>query len=87
VNIVETARLTLLEFADTDVDAIYEIQGDPQHMRFTFSAASREDSKNWLRRHARTRGVNGFAPWTIVHRADKRVIGWGGLDIDPLTPG
>ncbi len=86
MKVVETARLRLREFAGTDVDAIYEIQGDRQHMRFTFSAASREDCENWLRRYARTRGVNGFAPWTIVHRADNRIIGWGGLSIDPLAP-
>jgi [ribosomal protein S5]-alanine N-acetyltransferase len=87
VNVVETERLTLREFADADVDALYEIQGDRQHMRFTFSSASREDCENWLRRYARTRPVNGFAPWTIVHRADNRIIGWGGLSIDPLAPG
>ena len=25
----------------------------------------------------------GFAPWTLVHRADRRIVGWGGLNIDP----
>jgi hypothetical protein len=87
VNVVETERLTLREFADADVDALYEIQGDRQHMRFTFSSASREDCENCLHRYARTRRVNGFASWTIVHRADNRIIGWGGLSIDPLAPG
>jgi [ribosomal protein S5]-alanine N-acetyltransferase len=87
VRVVETARLTLREFADTDVDAIHEIQGDRQHMRFTFAAASRADTENWLRRYAESRAVNSFAPWTIVHRADSRIIGWGGLSIDPLAPG
>jgi [ribosomal protein S5]-alanine N-acetyltransferase len=86
VNVVETARLMLRQFTDSDVDAIYEIQGDQQHMQYTFAAASRVDCENWLRRYAESRGVNGFAPWTIVHRADNRIIGWGGLSIDPLAP-
>ena len=29
----------------------------------------------------------GFAPWTIISKADNEVIGWGGLNIDPFDPG
>ncbi len=29
----------------------------------------------------------GFAPWTVILRAEGRVIGWGGLSIDPFVPG
>ena len=28
----------------------------------------------------------GFAPWTVVYRADGRIIGWGGLNVDPRAP-
>ncbi len=30
---------------------------------------------------------NGCAPWTIVTKADNRIIGWGGLYDDPFHPG
>jgi RimJ/RimL family protein N-acetyltransferase len=56
-------------------------------MKFTFWAESRAACEAWLRRHADGRRVNGFAPWTIVHRQERRVIGWGGLSIDPHAPG
>jgi RimJ/RimL family protein N-acetyltransferase len=84
---LQTMRLVLREFRDCDVDALYEIQGDREHMRFTFWAASRAACDRWLRRYAQGRDLNGFAPWTIVLRAEDRVIGWGGLNIDPGDPG
>ena len=29
----------------------------------------------------------GFAPWTVLLKAEDKVIGWGGLTIDPFDPG
>ena len=84
---LQTMHLFLREFRDSDVDPLYEIQGDREHMRFTFWAESRAACERWLRRHAQSRSINGFAPWTIVLRSEKRVIGWGGLNIDPDAPG
>lgn len=83
---VQTVRLFLREFRDSDVDPLYEIQGDREHMRFTHWAESRAACERWLRRHAESRRINGFAPWTIVLRSEERVIGWGGLNIDPDDP-
>ena len=82
-----TLRLVLRPFRDSDLDSLYEIQGNRDHMRFTFWAESRAACEIWLRRYEGLRDVNGFAPWTIVHRAEERVIGWGGLNIDPNAPG
>jgi RimJ/RimL family protein N-acetyltransferase len=56
-------------------------------MQHTFCAANRADTESWLRRYAASRAVHGFAPWTVVHRSDARVIGWGGLAVDPDLPG
>src|SRR5216683_6587430 len=81
-----TTRLVLREFRDFDVDPLYEIQGNRDHMRFTFWAESRAACESWLRRFADARRANGFAPWTIIHRLEERVIGWGGLNIDPNAP-
>ena len=83
---VQTDRLLLREFRNSDVDPLYEIQGNRHHMRFTFWAESRAVCDIWLRRYASSREVNGFAPWTIVHRSEGRVIGWGGLNVDPNAP-
>jgi GNAT superfamily N-acetyltransferase len=83
---LHTTHLVLREFRDSDVDPLYEIQGNPDYMRFTFCAESRAACESWLRRYADIGRMNGFAPWTIVNRSDNRVIGWGGLNIDPKAP-
>jgi RimJ/RimL family protein N-acetyltransferase len=87
MTILHTERLTLRELRDSDVDPLYEILGDREHMRFTVWAESRSACETWLREYARTREPNGFAPWTVVHRGDERVVGWGGLNVDPHAPG
>ena len=83
----DTERLVLRPFINQDVDALYEIQGNREHMRFTFWAESRAACESWLREYESLRVVNGFAPWTIVHQVDERIIGWGGLNTDPDAPG
>ena len=83
---LQTMHLVLREFRDSDVDPLYEIQGNRDYMRFTFCAESRAGCESWLRRYDESRRANGFAPWTIVLRSTGRVIGWGGLNIDPAAP-
>jgi RimJ/RimL family protein N-acetyltransferase len=68
------------------VDALFEIQGDAEVMRFTYCAASRDDTARHLEAHAARFEEDGFAPWTVVRRADERIIGWGGLNRDPQAP-
>ena len=83
---LQTRRLLLREFIDSDVAPRYEIQGDLDYMRFTFRAESRDACESFLRRYADSRRINGYAPWTLIHRSDDLVIGWGGLSIDPSAP-
>ena len=84
---IETSRLTLRPFRDEDVDALFEIQGNREAMRYTHAASSREDCARWHRAYAALESTLGFAPWTLVLRAEGRVIGWGGLNVDPFEPG
>jgi RimJ/RimL family protein N-acetyltransferase len=83
---IQTERLTLREFRDSDVDPLFEIQGDRGHMRFTIWTPTREDCEKKLRLYADRRERDGFAPWTVVRREGARIIGWGGLNIDPEAP-
>ena len=84
---IETPRLLLRPLRDDDIGALFEIQGDPQAMRFTYVAPSLEGCARRLRAHEALRGENGFAPWVAVLRDDDRVAGWGGLGVDPFDPG
>ena len=84
---IETLHLTLRTFRDDDVDALFAIQGDRDAMRYTYVAPSRQECAHRLRTYAALESTHGFAPWTIVLRAEDRVIGWGGLNVDPFDPG
>jgi ribosomal-protein-alanine N-acetyltransferase len=84
---VETARLTLRHFQEADVDGLYEIQRDKDAMRYTFCSPSRAESERRLRAYAALLEELGYAPWTVILRAESRIIGWGGLNVDPFDPG
>jgi RimJ/RimL family protein N-acetyltransferase len=36
--------------------------------------------------HEWRRRRDGCAPWTVVSKTDNRIIGWGGLYLDPFDP-
>ncbi len=84
---IETERLLLRRFEATDLEPLWRIHGDKQAMRFTFSPDSREESEQHLRAYAALYEPHGYAPWTAVLRESGRVVGWGGLNVDPRAPG
>jgi [ribosomal protein S5]-alanine N-acetyltransferase len=84
---VETARLILRRPTLSDVPALFEFLGDAQAMRHTHVDASLRDCRRRVAMHEWKRRRNGCAPWTIVTREDARIIGWGGLYLDPFDPG
>lgn len=84
---IETPRLVLRPFDDTDIDDLFRIQGNPDAMRYTFCPTSRSEAEQRLRAYAALEKELGFVPWTVVLRAEARIIGWGGLTIDPFDPG
>lgn len=82
-----TPRLRLRPLQPGDVPGLYAIQGNPQAMRYTHCAPSLDDCARRLQAFEDSRAVNGLAPWVALDRADDRVVGWGGLAVDPFDPG
>lgn len=82
----ETRQLRLRAPEPSDVDPLFEIQGDPLLMRFTYCVASREATQQFLEAHAARFEQDGYAPWVALCKADDRVVGWGGLNRDPQAP-
>lgn len=82
-----TPNLTLRAFCDEDIDALYEIMRDAEAMQYTYKAPSRGHCVERLRAYAELERTLGYAPWTVSLAAEDRVIGWGGLNIDPFDPG
>jgi [ribosomal protein S5]-alanine N-acetyltransferase len=70
-----------------DVSALFEFLGDPDAMRHTRVDASLRDCRRRIAAHEWQRRRDGYAPWTVVTKAEGRIIGWGGLCTDPFEPG
>jgi ribosomal-protein-alanine N-acetyltransferase len=86
-NVVKTDHLILRHFQQDDVGPLYEIQSNPDWMQYTFCSKSLNESKERLNIYASQYDQLGYAPWTILTKLDCKIIGWGGLNIDPYNPG
>lgn len=78
---VSTERLLLLAVSNGDVDAAFEIHGNPETYRFHPAgvARSRAESAAQVAKWTRDWHELGFGFWAVRRRQDKRVIGFGGL--------
>ncbi len=84
---IETDRLLFRAPINEDIIPIYEIQSDPIAMKYTIITTSINETEKRIQDYERERTELGFAPWTIILKEENRVIGWGGLNIDPYDPG
>jgi [ribosomal protein S5]-alanine N-acetyltransferase len=84
---VETERLVLRRPTLADVPALFEFLGHATAMQYTHLDASVRECRRRIAAHERRRRRDGYAPWTVVTRAEGRIIGWGGLCNDPFQPG
>lgn len=84
---IETHRLVLRRPVLADVPALFEFLGDAKAMRYSHVDASFRACRRRVAVHEWRRRRDGFAPWTVVRKADGRIIGWGGLYDDPFAPG
>jgi ribosomal-protein-alanine N-acetyltransferase len=83
----ETKSLVLRPFKKDDIVPLYKIQCDRDSMRYTYIAKSLDDSRSRLMAYAEQFDSLGYAPWTILLKSNLKIIGWGGLNIDPFDPG
>jgi [ribosomal protein S5]-alanine N-acetyltransferase len=84
---IETSRLILRRPVLSDVPRLFEFLGNAEAMQHTHADASLRQCRRRVAVHEWQRRRNGYAPWTIVTKADARIIGWGGLYDDPFDPG
>jgi RimJ/RimL family protein N-acetyltransferase len=66
---------------------LFEFLGDATAMQHTHVDASVRECRRRIAAHERRRHRDGYAPWTVVTRAEGRIVGWGGLYNDPFLPG
>jgi RimJ/RimL family protein N-acetyltransferase len=78
--IAEAPRLFLRHFHVADLDAMADVFGDPEVMRFGPGPQSRDWVQSWLRGCLEDYYQKWcFGLWAVVLKADRRVIGYCGL--------
>ncbi|MGF1629211.1 MAG: GNAT family N-acetyltransferase [Kiloniellaceae bacterium] len=84
---IETERLLLRPPRLADAPTLFEFLGNAEAMRHMHCDATLRICRRRIAVHEWRRRRDGCAPWTVVAKADGRIIGWGGLYEDPFDPG
>lgn len=84
---LHTANLTLRKFQGADTPLLYEFMSNAEAMQYTYVASSIDQCARRLHTYEELRSRDGFAPWVVERTNTGRVVGWGGLSIDPEIPG
>jgi [ribosomal protein S5]-alanine N-acetyltransferase len=81
-SILETDRLCLWEFVEEDAQAFFELNSNPDVVRFTGDGplTSVEEARKGLReRPINDYRTHGFGRWAVVHKQSDKIIGFAGL--------
>lgn len=82
--ILETPRLYMRKFELGDAPAMFELNNDPEVIRYTGDKAfqSVEESYNFLQNY-NPYATEGFGRWTCVLKDTGEILGWCGLRYQP----
>jgi RimJ/RimL family protein N-acetyltransferase len=85
--VLETQRLILRPFKESDIEAAHVWFGDPEVFRFyTYGPyQSLEDTANRIREYCRQFEKHGFGKWVVIDKAAGVPIGDAGLMLEEET--
>jgi [ribosomal protein S5]-alanine N-acetyltransferase len=83
-TVLETDRLFLRRFQPSDLDALAEILGDPDTMRYYPHPKSREETLGWIEWSRRSYAEHGFGLWASILKESGRLIGDCGLTLQAV---
>ena len=84
--VLETPRLLLRPMRPSDTEAFFAFGSDPDAMRYTHCHTSLHECRRRLAAFEWQRRKRGYAPWAVTTKADGRLVGWGGVYVDPFDP-
>lgn len=81
--ILETNRLLLREFDISDAESFYELNLNPNVIKYTGNSAFKgiDEAKAFLENYSDYQR-NGFGRWAVVDKSTKTFFGWCGLKYD-----
>lgn len=76
---LETDRLVLRPFTTADVDAIHEVLGDAETMRYYPAPFTRDKSRSWIEWNLANYRDYGYGLWVLESKETDRLVGDCGL--------
>ena len=83
---MKTRRLVLHHFQEAHAEPLFEFMRDSDAMKHTYVAPSYEKCLARLTTYEAMRPTLGFAPWVVHSATEAKIVGWGGLSVDPEEP-
>ena len=85
MKILETNRLVLREFILDDAEKFYQLNLNPNVIKYTGNAAfaSINEAKLFLENYSDYK-LNGFGRWAVINKSTNEFIGWCGLKFNEL---
>lgn len=80
MHITETPRLYLREFILDDAQALYDLNADPEVLKYTGDTAfeSIAAAKQFIKNYDHYK-EHGYGRWAVIRKADEAFLGWCGL--------
>jgi RimJ/RimL family protein N-acetyltransferase len=76
---IETVRLTLTPFEESDIDALYVMERDPEVKRYAGGVLSRPQAEKLLKQFIESVSETGWGAVAIKARATNQIVGLCGL--------
>lgn len=82
-RITETKRLILRELRPSDAEIFFELNADPEVMKYTGDVAfpSILKAEHFLKNYSDYRN-NGFGRWAVILKNSNKFLGWCGLKLN-----
>lgn len=81
---LETERLILRELTLEDLDALYEVLGDPENMRYYPYRFDRDRVQAWIARNLERYRMFGFGLWAVLRKDTGQLIGDCGITMQEI---
>jgi RimJ/RimL family protein N-acetyltransferase len=77
--VIETARLLIRPWRDEDSEPFFDINSDPEVLRFLGPPGSRSESDTAIERQRALQAELGYCFWALERREDGALLGFCGL--------
>lgn len=76
---IETERLTIRPFLETDLEDLYNLLSNPEVMKYYPSPLDKKGAKEWMERNWKRQKEFGHSLWAIIRKKDQVFVGQCGL--------